>query len=282
MGSAKAGLEWHGSSLLGRTVRVLARATGGLVVVVRAPGQQLPALPPDTAVADDPREGLGPVQGIAAGLALLSERAEVAFVASTDLPFLHPAFVRRVVQAALDGADVGLPVTGGFRQPLAASYRTALAPHAERLAAAGLLKPAFLLAGCDVAVLDEQALLADPALAALDPDLDSLVNVNTPGEYEAARARPGPRVTVRWPAGRAPARASRCTERMVRAATVAEAAAAVGLTGVRDTTAQLNAVLVTADGQMPLVAGDVVEFRPSASRPHAASGGKPGARQPER
>ena len=55
---------------------------------------------------------------------------------STDLPFLHPAFVRRVLRAVQDGADVGLPVARGYPQPLAAAYRTALAPVAERLVAA--------------------------------------------------------------------------------------------------------------------------------------------------
>src|SRR5215470_2653915 len=91
MGSAKAALEWHGSTLLWRTVCIIGRATGGPVVVVRAAGQDLPDLPADTEVVDDPREGLGPVQGIAAGLIALADRAEFAFVASTDLPFLHPA-----------------------------------------------------------------------------------------------------------------------------------------------------------------------------------------------
>ena len=32
---------------------------------------------------------------------------------------------------------------------------------------------------------------AQSVLAALDPDLDSLLNVNTPEDYAAARARPG-------------------------------------------------------------------------------------------
>ena len=42
MGTPKAALEWHGSTLLRRTVGILARATGGPVVVVRASGQDLP------------------------------------------------------------------------------------------------------------------------------------------------------------------------------------------------------------------------------------------------
>ena len=98
MGTPKAALEWHGSTLLRRTVGILARATDGPVVVVRASGQDLPALPKETIVVDDPRDGKGPVQGIAAGLAALAGQAGAAFVTSTDLPFLHPAFVGRVLR----------------------------------------------------------------------------------------------------------------------------------------------------------------------------------------
>ena len=130
MGTPKAALEWHGSTLLRRTVGILARATGGPVVVVRASGQDLPALPKETIVVDDPRDGKGPVQGIAAGLAALAGQAGTAFVTSTDLPFLHPAFVSRVLRvlgAAGDGPDVALPVARGYQQPLAAAYRAGLA-----------------------------------------------------------------------------------------------------------------------------------------------------------
>ena len=183
MGTPKAALEWHGSTLLRRTVGILARVTDGPVVVVRAPGQDLPALPGHTEVVDDPREGLGPVQGLAAGLAALKDRAEVAFVSSTDMPFLHPAFVRRVLRAAQDGADVGLPVARGYPQPLAASYRTRLVPVAERLVAEERLRPAFLFEECVVDRLDEDALLADPVLAAFDPGIESVVNVNELADF---------------------------------------------------------------------------------------------------
>jgi molybdenum cofactor guanylyltransferase len=257
MGSPKAALEWHGSTLLWRTVAIIGRATAGPVVVVRAPGQELPALPPDTEVVDDTREGQGPVQGIAAGLAALAGRAEVAFVSSTDLPFLHPAFVRRVVRAAADGADVGLPVARGYRQPLAASYRTALAPAAERLVADGRLKPAFLFDQCTVAMLDEAALRADPVLAALDPALDSVVNVNEPADYQAARARPAPEVTIQRFGVLADGRRG---PEPVRAATVAEAAAAADVTLGRYVLAALNGDQITRDGQTPLAAGDTVFF----------------------
>jgi molybdenum cofactor guanylyltransferase len=257
MGAPKAALEWHGSTLLWRTVAIIGRATDGPVVVVRAAGQELPALPPGTEVVDDPRDGQGPVQGIAAGLSALSGLAEVAFVSSTDMPFLHPAFVRRVVRAAADGADVGLPVARGFRQPLAASYRTALAPAAERLVAAGQLKPAFLFDECQVAMLDEAALRADPVLAALDPDLESVVNVNEPADYQAARARPAPEITVQRFGVLADGRRG---PEVVFAATVAEAATAVELHLDRHVVAALNGDRITRDGQTPLATGDSVFF----------------------
>jgi molybdopterin-guanine dinucleotide biosynthesis protein A len=261
MGTPKAALEWHGSTLLRRTVGIVARATGGPVVVVRAPGQELPELPKGTLVAGDPREGKGPVQGIAAGLAALRAEADVAFVSSTDLPFLHPAFVRRVLRALAesDGTDVVLPVARGYPQPLAAAYRVSLAEVAERLVQEDRLRPAFLFAECAVTRLDDAGLLADPVLAALDPDLDSVLNVNEPADYQAARARPAPEVTVQLFGALVKAGGSACP-RPVRAATVAEAADAVALALDRHVTAALNGDQITRDGEMPLAVGDTVFF----------------------
>ena len=262
MGTPKAALEWHGSTLLRRTAGIVARATGGPVVVVRASGQDLPALPEGTIVVDDPREGKGPLQGIAAGLAALKGQAETAFVTSTDLPFLHPAFIRAVLRALGTpggGPDVALPVARGYQQPLAAAYRTGLAGLAERLVEEGQLRPAFLFARCAVTRLDDATLLADPVLAALDPELDSVLNVNTPGDYQAARRRPAPEVTVELSAALAQdGRPGR--PRKVRAATVAAAAAAAGLPPGRPVTASVNGDQVTRDLETPLVAGDTVIF----------------------
>ncbi|HEY2128457.1 MAG TPA: NTP transferase domain-containing protein [Streptosporangiaceae bacterium] len=257
MGTPKAALEWHGSTLLRRTVGILARVTGGPVVVVRAAGQDLPALPPDVEVVDDPREGKGPVQGIAAGLAALAGRADIAFISSTDMPFLHPAFVRRVLRAVEDGADVGLPIARGYPQPLAAAYRIALGPVAERLVAAERLRPAFLFDECRVDRLDESALRADPVLAAFDPALDSVVNVNEPADYQAARAAPAPEVTVQRFGTLADGHRG---PQPARAATVAEAAAAAGVAFDRHVVAALNGDQLTRDGETPLAAGDTVFF----------------------
>jgi len=257
MGTPKAALEWHGSTLLRRTAGILSRVTDGPVVVVRAPGQPLPALPPAVEIADDPLEGLGPVQGLAAGLAAVAGRAEIAFVCSTDLPFLHPAFARRVLRAAADGADVALPIARGHPQPLAAAYRTSLAPAAARLVREQRLRPAFLFDECRVARLDEAALREDPILAALDPDLDSVVNVNEPADYAEARARPAPQVTIQRFGTLADGHRG---PQQVRAATVAAAAGAAGLALDRHVVAALNGDQITRDGDVPLATGDTVFF----------------------
>jgi molybdenum cofactor guanylyltransferase len=276
MGTPKAALEWHGSTLLRRTVGIVARATSGPVVVVRASGQQLPDLPNGTTIIDDPREGKGPVQGIAAGLAALAGQAQTAFVTSTDLPFLHPAFIRRVLRVLdqpdgdpeggepeggePDGRpDVALPVARGYPQPLAAAYRTGLAGLAERLVKEDRLRPAFLFAECVVTRLDDAQLLTDPVLAALDPDLDSVLNVNTPDDYAQARRRPAPEVTVQlFGALVKPGRPG--GPRPVRAATVQAAADAVGLPFDRHVTAALNGDQITRDREAPLAQGDTVFF----------------------
>jgi molybdopterin-guanine dinucleotide biosynthesis protein A len=262
MGTPKAALEWHGSTLLRRTVGIIARATNGPVVVVRATGQDLPELPEGTVVADDPREGKGPVQGIAAGLAALSGRAEVAFVSSTDMPFLHPALIRRVLGAAEEhkGTDVALPVARGYRQPLAAAYRVSLAETAERLVIQDRLRPAFLFEECQVETLDDAELKRDPVLAALDPDLDSLLNINTPDDYAAARARPAPEVTV-YLSGALAKGSHASGPHLVLAATVGGAADALDIVFGRHVMATLNGDQVTCDRTTPLAAGDTVFFR---------------------
>lgn len=263
MGTPKAALEWHGSTLLRRTVGILDRVTGGRVVVVRAAGQELPPLPDRVTVVDDPREGRGPVQGIAAGLAALRGLADIAFVSSTDMPFLHPAFVRQTLRVLeeQEATDVALPFARGYKQPLAAAYRVALAATAERLVKEDRLRPAFLFSECAVAQLDDAALLADPMLAALDPNLDSVVNVNTPDDYAAARARPAPEVTIQLFGTLAKSAAKAGGgPRIVRAATVQSAADAVGLTFDRHVTAALNGDQITRDPQVPLAAGDTLFF----------------------
>jgi molybdenum cofactor guanylyltransferase len=200
---------------------------------------------------EDAREGRGPLQGLAAGLAALEGRARAAYVSSTDVPLVHPDFVRAVVAALDESVDVALPMVRGYPQPLAAAYRTALRPLLEELLVADRLRPASLFGRCRVRRIDERALLADRHLAAADPELLSVLNLNEPADVEAARARPAPAVTV-VRLGALPAQAS------VNAATLGAAAAGAGLDLGEHVAAAVNGDRIERDPELPLAEGDEV------------------------
>lgn len=265
MGRPKAALEWHGTTLLRRVAGIVGRMVDGPVVVVKAPGQALPELPAEVVIATDAREGRGPLQGLAAGLSAAGG-AQWAYVSSTDVPLLHPAFVAVVLRAAQrEDVDVALPVAHGFRHPLAAVYRTTLLADVERLIAEDLLKPGLLFERVRVLDLDEDSLLRDRELAAADPELLSLLNVNDPAEYERALARPAPAVTVRCFG--VLARSGGGDEPLsARAATLGAAAAAAGVELDRHVVPAVNGVRIPRDPGYPLAAGDAVTLTAAEPR----------------
>jgi molybdenum cofactor guanylyltransferase len=183
MGRPKAWLPFGGEVLLQRAVRIL-RDVVDPIVVVAAPGQELPELPASVIVARDGREFLGPLNGLATGLGALAGRAEVAYLSSCDVPYLAPAFIRRVVNW-LGDADICMPEVDGFKHPLAAAYGPRVLPVVLDLIAANRLRPVFLTERLSTRFLTA----AD--LADADPTLDSLRNVNTPEEYETALRKAG-------------------------------------------------------------------------------------------
>jgi molybdenum cofactor guanylyltransferase len=273
MGSPKAALEWHGSTLLRRVTGILGREVAGPVVVVSAPGQELPALAPAIEVVADAREGRGPLQGLAAGLRAIGDRAAVAYVSATDVPLLHPAFVHRVLVAFTNQVDVVLPEVGGHHQPLAAAYRPDLLSTVEELIAADRLRPAFLFERCRVLSLSERALLEDAALGRLDPGLRSVENLNEPADYERANALAAPEIAVELLGPPAPRSGSR--RQTVRAWTLGGAAAEAGLALHERVAAALNGEQIGCDAELPLVAGDTLAFiATGATFPYVGPGGQ--------
>jgi molybdenum cofactor guanylyltransferase len=229
MGSPKAALDWHGSTLLRRVTGILARAVPGPVVVVAAPEQELPRLAPTVEVVSDARPGRGPLQGLAAGLAAMDGRASVAYVSSVDVPLLDPAFVRAVV-AAVDGeVDAAVPEVDGRRHPLAAAYRVSLRGAVEELLSEDRLAMSALLDRCRLRILTE-AMLPDPR---------SLINLNDRGVYTNALGLPAPDVCVHG---------------------VPQRAWTLGEVLRGRPAATLNGEPVEPDPELPLVAGDVVAF----------------------
>lgn len=177
MGQPKAWLPFGNEVLLQRIVRILGEVVSPIVVVA-AQGQELPELPPEVLITRDEREALGPVGGLAAGFAALRGRADAAYVSACDVPLLMPAIVRHIC-GQLGGSDIAIPVDGQFPHPLAAVYRLSLEQRVQELLEAGRLRPIFLWEGAKVTSI------AVDSLKALDPELNSFRNANTPEEFEA-------------------------------------------------------------------------------------------------
>ena len=102
------------------------------------------------------------------------------------------------------------------------------------------MKPAFLFERCETRWLEEL------------PNPESVRNLNTRADYEAALAEPEPLVSVRGfgPLKRPPSE--------LRAATLGTAAAAIGVTLDEHVLAALNGDQIARDPLEPLVEGDEV------------------------
>lgn len=181
MGRPKAWLPFGDEVLLQRVVRLVGAAATP-VVVVAAPGQDLPALPADVAVVRDPVSGRGPLQGLAAGLSALPDPVEFVYATATDVPFLRPAWIARLAELIGDH-DLAIPFIDDYHHPLAALYRRRAAlPAIEALLAADRLRPLFLREALATRVV------AADELRPADPDLATLRNLNRPDDYERALA----------------------------------------------------------------------------------------------
>jgi molybdopterin-guanine dinucleotide biosynthesis protein A len=159
-----------------RTVSVVAEH----VIVVAAPGQDLPALPASVRVARDPVPARGPLQGLAAGLGALPESVELVYATATDVPFLQPAWIEYLV-STIGEHDLALPECDGYFHPLAALYRRGTAlPAIESLLREGRLRPVFLTEALRTRIVTAEE------LRQVDPELATVRNLNTIDDYHKA------------------------------------------------------------------------------------------------
>jgi molybdopterin-guanine dinucleotide biosynthesis protein A len=181
MGQSKAWLPFGPERMLQRVVR-LVREVVDSVVVVAAPG---PPLPDSLPIVRDSVAGRGPLQGLAAGLAALDDSVELVYATATDVPFLQPAWIGRL-RELIGTHDLAIPYIEGYHHPLAALYRRAtVLPAVEALLAEDRLRPVFLMESVRtrIVTIDE--------VRAVDPDLRTLRNLNSPEDYQRALADAG-------------------------------------------------------------------------------------------
>jgi molybdopterin-guanine dinucleotide biosynthesis protein A len=164
-----------------------------------------------------------------------------------------------VVGGLGDGEEICVPVVGRGWQPLAAAYRTSVLAVVEELLGADDLRVSRLFDRCRVTRLDRDALLADAGVANGDPDLESVVNINDPAAYAAARERPAPAISLRWGRrGDGEPQAGRHAS-TVRAATLGGVADVLEIE-LDEVSASVNGVAAGTDRELPLERGDAVVF----------------------
>ncbi len=114
MGTDKALLDWHGVPLVVHVYEAVKAAVDGPVIVVKAPGQDLPV-----PAIDDPQRYGGPVAGVREGLKEVGMRA---FVCGVDQPFAHSVIpellrAREAEVVAFEGEPLGALYQGSLENP---------------------------------------------------------------------------------------------------------------------------------------------------------------------
>jgi len=183
MGHSKARLPFGSETMLERVVRLL-RQVATPIVVVGEYGSDREIDDEGVLWTVDERPDQGPLEGILAGLRELKKHGscQAAYVTSCDVPLLQPAFVS-ALQARLAGQSAAVPKEDRFYHPLSAAYRLEVIPTIEQLLRDDQRRPAFLfqrVATHEVPV---------DKLREVDPELDTLRNLNHPEDYFAALQR---------------------------------------------------------------------------------------------
>jgi molybdopterin-guanine dinucleotide biosynthesis protein A len=122
----------------------------------------------------------GVLGGIATGIGAAAH--DRVLVAACDMPFLRPEVFRLLVERS-EGWDAVMPKVGDEYEALHALYTKACLAPIERALAAGKMRVISFFGDVRLRTIDEAE------LRAVDPDLRSITNVNTPEELAAAMRR---------------------------------------------------------------------------------------------
>jgi molybdopterin-guanine dinucleotide biosynthesis protein A len=175
-GEPKALLELGGKRIIERVVDAVGGVLDDLLLVTNTPDRYAFL---DLPMVSDAFPDGGALGGICTGLRAAA--GDAAFTVACDMPFLHPAIVRMVVERAGEG-DVVIPRMGAQLETMHAVYAKAcLAPMEAQLRAGRLKIVGFFP---DVRVVE---LEAAPMARYRAPEV-AFMNVNTPEELARARA----------------------------------------------------------------------------------------------
>ena len=181
MGRDKTELTLGGRTLTEITIEHLKPFCRELIVVTRRPTDFLDH---DCKIVRDLDPGQGPLGGLITGL--FYAHYKWCLTLGCDLPFLKPAVLELIADKTLTakaGARALVPRTSDGWQPLVAAYARECLKPARRFLEGGERKLDRLAQG---GVVWEA--IAEEEIRALDPDLSSFINLNTPEELAKARA----------------------------------------------------------------------------------------------
>jgi molybdopterin-guanine dinucleotide biosynthesis protein A len=134
----------------------------------------------DAKVVADIIPGRATLGGLYTGLTYAS--SEQAFAAACDMPWISPRAIRMVLKRAGCG-DIVVPELGGRLHTMHAVYSKACLPRLRSLVEAQKLKVQNL---CDDPELRVYR-IPESAFKAVDPELRSFFNINTPEDLAQAR-----------------------------------------------------------------------------------------------
>lgn len=178
MGKPKYSLSFGGETLLQRSVRNL-RGTVCPIAIVGAPGQDLPDIPQVLSICD-PVANQGPLMGLMTGLKHVEGVSEWALVTGCDMPFINNELIQCLKSHRTTESEIVIPRINEQFYPLCALYQTAIWRKAKLLLEKGERRLLALVDVCSI-----QAVAQD-ALARIDPNLQFLMNINTPQCYQSA------------------------------------------------------------------------------------------------
>ena len=182
MGRDKASLPFGSELMLQRVLRLVTEGlSGGPVVIVAARDQELPPLPAAVRIARDQYPEHGPLEGLAAGMEVLAQIADTAFVTSCDVPLLNPDVIRLLLSTPGEW-DAVVPQEERFLHPLCAVYRTSTLATIRRLLAIDEYRPRAMFQQVRTVYVPVEE------LRTVDQDLHSLINLNHPEDYRRALA----------------------------------------------------------------------------------------------
>lgn len=189
MGVDKAFIRLEGKTLIEIVIHAL-RSVCDEILIVADDQERFVAL--DAILLRDTQQNTGPLAGLHAGLTNM--QSELGIVVAVDMPFLNAALLRAMLAVA-EGWDAVVPAPSSDEHkrvdtrmrakdlnihPLHAVYRRTCLPAITDAIESGERRLNAFFADINVRYLSRSE------MHAVDPEMRSLININTPQELEQA------------------------------------------------------------------------------------------------